>query len=259
MTMQPSKCSLPREQVTPETTNVLCRSLCRDIFESILNRNPSHRLPDTVLKPILAQVFLALDYMHTGYLADIKGDNILMEIIDESILEHLLHVKPLIPLQYMHPRFLLMYLNARGDKKLNHYAQPQVYRPPEVMLKAEWGYPVDIWKDGCMVFSKTSICSMAGGRMEAEIEHVLSRRNHLSARAASVGIEELEGTYQGKKQDDFLQIGKLRASYIITCIWKARCGQSDVLFVLVMLCYHSGVANDVVYMTIPHFHRLIGT
>lgn len=36
-----------------------------DSFEDILNRNPAHRLPETILKPLLAQGFLALDYLHT--------------------------------------------------------------------------------------------------------------------------------------------------------------------------------------------------
>jgi hypothetical protein len=40
---------------------------------------------------------------------------------------------------------------VRGDQKRNHDAQPNVYRSPEVMLKAEWSYPVDIWNVGVMV------------------------------------------------------------------------------------------------------------
>jgi hypothetical protein len=38
-----------------------------------------------------------------------------------------------------------------GDEKRNHDAQPKVYRAPEVMLKMEWSYPVDIWNVGAMV------------------------------------------------------------------------------------------------------------
>jgi serine/threonine protein kinase len=40
---------------------------------------------------------------------------------------------------------------VRGDMERNHDAQPNVYRSPEVMLKVEWSYPVDIWNVGCMV------------------------------------------------------------------------------------------------------------
>lgn len=34
---------------------------------------------------------------------------------------------------------------VRGDQRRNHDAQPNVYRSPEVMLKVDWSYPVDIW------------------------------------------------------------------------------------------------------------------
>lgn len=40
---------------------------------------------------------------------------------------------------------------VRGDAKRNHDAQPNVYRSPEVMVKAAWSYPVDIWNVGAMV------------------------------------------------------------------------------------------------------------
>lgn len=39
----------------------------------------------------------------------------------------------------------------RGDEKRNHDAQPDVYRSPEVMLKVDWSYLVDIWDVGAMV------------------------------------------------------------------------------------------------------------
>jgi serine/threonine protein kinase len=42
---------------------------------------------------------------------------------------------------------------VRGDEKRNHDAQPTIYRSPEVMLKIEWSYPVDIWNVGVMVCS----------------------------------------------------------------------------------------------------------
>lgn len=40
---------------------------------------------------------------------------------------------------------------VRGDERRNHDAQPNVYRSPEVMLKTEWSYPIDIWNVGVMV------------------------------------------------------------------------------------------------------------
>jgi serine/threonine protein kinase len=44
-----------------------------------------------------------------------------------------------------------------GDQRRNHDAQPNVYRSPEVMLKIDWSYPVDIWNVGVMVCSACSI------------------------------------------------------------------------------------------------------
>lgn len=49
-----------------------------------------------------------------------------------------------------------------GDLKRNHDAQPAIYRSPEVMLRAEWSYPVDIWNVGAMVRTyQSSLCSPA--------------------------------------------------------------------------------------------------
>lgn len=46
---------------------------------------------------------------------------------------------------------------VRGDERRNHDAQPNVYRSPEVMLKTDWSYPVDIWNVGAMVCSSCSL------------------------------------------------------------------------------------------------------
>jgi serine/threonine-protein kinase SRPK3 len=76
-------------------------------FRDLLYRNPIHRFTEELLKAGLKQVFLALDYLHTECqlvhtggvpfcfqvlnlltnLIDIKGDNILQEIEDISILD----------------------------------------------------------------------------------------------------------------------------------------------------------------------------
>lgn len=38
-----------------------------------------------------------------------------------------------------------------GDGYRHHDAQPDIYRSPEVMLKVDWSYAVDIWNVGAMV------------------------------------------------------------------------------------------------------------
>ncbi|RAQ68653.1 srpk, partial [Aspergillus flavus] len=59
-------------------------------LRDLLYRDPTHRFTEELLKAELMQVFLALDYLHNECKlvhTDIKGDNILQEIEDESILE----------------------------------------------------------------------------------------------------------------------------------------------------------------------------
>lgn len=42
---------------------------------------------------------------------------------------------------------------VNGDQERNVDAQPSVYRSPEVMLKVDWSFPIDIWNVGVMVRS----------------------------------------------------------------------------------------------------------
>jgi serine/threonine-protein kinase SRPK3 len=38
-----------------------------------------------------------------------------------------------------------------GEKENVEDAQPNLYRAPEVILGALWGYEIDIWNAGCLV------------------------------------------------------------------------------------------------------------
>ncbi|OTA94876.1 hypothetical protein M434DRAFT_394248 [Hypoxylon sp. CO27-5] len=146
-----------------------------DSWRDLLLRNPTNRFTDDLLKAGLKQLFLALDFLHTECKivhTDIKADNILHEIADESILEAFTRAE----LETPTPRKIIgdntIYLSRQfelpkifgnvllsdfgaavsGDEKRNHDAQPNVYRSPEVMLKIEWSYPVDIWNVGVMIW-----------------------------------------------------------------------------------------------------------
>ena len=43
-----------------------------------------------------------------------------------------------------------------GDIEHDEDVQPNVYRAPEVCLKASWSYSIDIWNVGCMVRQRIS-------------------------------------------------------------------------------------------------------
>ncbi|AEO68037.1 uncharacterized protein THITE_2050733 [Thermothielavioides terrestris NRRL 8126] len=144
-----------------------------DSWKDLARRNPANRFTEPLLKAGLREVFLALDYLHTECrfcATDIKADNILQEIRDKGIL----HAFTQAELEQPSPRKFVdgrpIYLSrrfnlpkkfgevvlsdfgaaVRGDQKRNHDAQPNVYHSPEVMLKVDWSYPVDIWNIGVM-------------------------------------------------------------------------------------------------------------
>ncbi|KAJ5356372.1 CMGC protein kinase [Penicillium concentricum] len=142
-------------------------------FTHLLYRNPTHRFTEDLLRAGLKQVFLALDYLHRECKlvhANIKSDNILQEIEDTSILnsfsiaekEHPSSRKYVITIPIYASRwfdlpraFGMAVLSdfgsaVQGDETRNHNPQPNGYRAPEVMLKAEWSYPIDIWNVGVM-------------------------------------------------------------------------------------------------------------
>ncbi|KAJ5209217.1 hypothetical protein N7449_003596 [Penicillium cf. viridicatum] len=144
-------------------------------FRHLMYRNPSHQLSKDILKSGLKQIFLALDYIHTECQlvhTDIKGDNILQELEEMSILDRFTDTEINHPSARKSVNDMPVYASrrfelpqrfgravlsdfgsaVRGDEKRNHDAQPTIYRSPEVMLKTEWSYPVDIWNVGAMIW-----------------------------------------------------------------------------------------------------------
>jgi serine/threonine protein kinase len=102
---------------------------------------------------------------------DIKGDNILLGIEDESILDdfttaelqdpslrkrldnYTVYVSRAFNLPNKIGRAVLSDFGSvmDGSKIQTSDEQPDVYRCPEVMLKAEWSYEINIWNVGVMV------------------------------------------------------------------------------------------------------------
>lgn len=50
-----------------------------------------------------------------------------------------------------------------GEEEHLECVQPNVYRSPEVTLRAPWDYKIDIWNTGCMVCDLEAIPFLVGG------------------------------------------------------------------------------------------------
>lgn len=144
-----------------------------------------------MLRQILIHLLLALDFLHnechiihTGRLIvslcfgeyidkmlDIKEENILLGLVDTSILEQL-DTKEIaeaslyrsvngynvyrsasfgIPNIFGRPILCDFSLARNGQQEHRNDIQPDPYRAPEVILEMPWSYAVDIWNVGVMV------------------------------------------------------------------------------------------------------------
>ncbi|KAJ5483236.1 protein kinase domain protein [Penicillium desertorum] len=152
---------------------------------------------------------------------DIKSDNILQEIEDKSILESFTQAE----LEKPSPRKIVNGLPVyasrrfdlpkvfgravlsdfgsavRGDEKRNHDAQPDVYRSPEVMLKTDWSYPVDIWNVGVMVWDLFEGRHLFHGNDPDGKGY--STRAHLAEVMGILGPPPLDMLQRGKRSHEF--------------------------------------------------------
>ncbi|KAH1486018.1 hypothetical protein KXV64_007796 [Aspergillus fumigatus] len=193
-------------------------------FRDLLYHNPNHRFSEDLLKAGLMQIFLALDYLHTECKlvhTDIKSDNLLQEIQDNSILDSFTQAELKNPSPrkivngmpvYASRRFDLPKVfgravlsdfgsAVRGDQRRNHDAQPNVYRSPEVMLKVDWSYPVDIWNVGVMVWDLFEGKHLFYGNDSDGKGY--STRAHLAEVMSILGPPPLDLLQRGKRSHEF--------------------------------------------------------
>ncbi|KAL5332951.1 kinase-like domain-containing protein [Aspergillus crustosus] len=149
------------------------------LWESVLtflHRNPVQRLPSPVLAFVLKRLFLALDYLHTECQvihADIKADNIMFGIADDSVFQDFMEneLQNPCPRKELDGRTIYMSRELRMPREwgapvlcdfgsampggIEHLEdiQPNIYRAPEVILEVPWTYSVDIWNVGCMIWN----------------------------------------------------------------------------------------------------------
>ncbi|KAG5927438.1 hypothetical protein E4U42_002273 [Claviceps africana] len=152
--------------------------------------------PDGVVKPIVVKALLPcllefLDFMHTKchvIHTDLKPHHIMLPFEDAAVLKDYVRDQEADPAPYIVRRGRPVYQSrpdfgcmrngvgfvkvtdfgcaVRGDAntKFYHDIQPLEYTAPEVMLRAGWSYPADIWNLGLVLWDLMAGTSLLDGR-----------------------------------------------------------------------------------------------
>ncbi|KAF7187460.1 Serine/threonine-protein kinase SRPK [Pseudocercospora fuligena] len=220
------------EQTSGANHRCLVQRPMWDSLTDLLDRNPTRRFTIPLLKAALTQTFLALDFLHTECKlvhTDIKGDNLLQEIADQSILDDFVKDELEDPSPRKEEDGVTIYASrafglpkkfgkvvlsdfgsaVRGDEEHWHDAQPDVYRSPEVMLKTKWSYPIDIWNVGVMIWDLFEGRHLFYGRDPDGTGY--STRAHLAEVVAILGPPPPDLLQRGRRSNEFFSDGKFIA------------------------------------------------
>ncbi|KAK8023078.1 hypothetical protein PG991_006959 [Apiospora marii] len=143
--------------------------------ERAIRCSSPRRLTAFGVRFVLKDLFLALEYLHDECQivhTDIKADNIMFGITDPSVFtdfeEEEVHnpcPRKEVDGRTIYTSRAIRSTGILGPPVLCHFGsavfgdsserlecvQPNVYRAPEVTLRAPWDYKIDIWNVGCMV------------------------------------------------------------------------------------------------------------
>ncbi|KAF2754655.1 kinase-like protein [Pseudovirgaria hyperparasitica] len=186
--------------------------LSNDIL-NLRHIHPDRKMPEALLRSILLHLLLALDFLHSEchvIHTDIKEENILLGLVDSSILDQLdtqeiatsslyqtvngyniyRSVRFGIPTTFGRPILCDFSLARHGQVKHCHDIQPDPYRAPEVILEIPWGYAVDIWNVGVMVWDMFENRHMFNGHDPKTGKY--ENRFHLASIVGLLGPPPLE-------------------------------------------------------------------
>ncbi|KAL8910112.1 MAG: hypothetical protein Q9171_004573 [Xanthocarpia ochracea] len=183
----------------------------------LLNRNPIHRLTEELLRLLLIQLLTALDYLHTDAHLIHTGIN------DRSIIQKFIKAEQEQPSPRKVVNGYTVYASRAfdspsaesigmpllsdfgsavlGDVHHDQDVQPNVYRSPEVCLKAPWSYSIDIWNLGCLIWDLFEGRHIFHGN-DPEKGRYLTRA-HLAEMIALMGPPPPELLKRGKRSAEF--------------------------------------------------------
>ncbi|KAL2360083.1 hypothetical protein RJZ56_007057 [Blastomyces dermatitidis] len=185
-------------------------------------------LPSDVLKLIATMVLQGLEYLHSEchvIHTDLKSDNILVGLRDESILEIVAREEfehPL-PQKILEDRIIYLSRNGlglqtkgigrpvitdfglavRGDVSHPYYhtIQPDDYRAPEIILTAGWSYSADIWNVGVLLWDLLEKDGIFEALNPHKMEYTSER--HLAHMIALLGPPPKELLDQGSESTKY--------------------------------------------------------
>lgn len=198
-----------------------------DSWQGLLDRSSAGRLPLHLLKVGLIQLLLGLAYLHDECKiihTDISAQNVMIEFEagDNSSFEAFAQAEAESPsakkvidgigVVYQTrsldrpKRFGNCVLSDFGcavnaGQKLDYWVQPDVYRAPEVMIKGDWSYPIDIWNVGCLIWD----LHLGGNLFFGYDPHVeeYTTRAHLAELVALLGPPPVDLLERGTRSGEF--------------------------------------------------------